>query len=602
MKLPGLTRTGHGPDSDGAPFRRRGRIVLSLLAVFVIVGLGPLGSVAWKLIDTNREALKTAQQEYQLLLASTLAQEIDINVEGLRSQLTRLATALGPAVARPGEVRDSEIRKILGDIADDRMLYLRYIDLQNRSVDSRASATIPEDLEPVFESGLQGAAEQLARHGGSLTEAVAVSEPLLLAGDPPRAALVLSAPVAAGSGFRGVLSALVDLQTVWDSIVDRRRTGHVTFIVDESGRMFASNDAGGVRAGANLGDSAIVQRFRSAKGRATETLPFSWKEQGQDVPYLGSYERTREGWGVFVLARERQVYEPVREMVQSTWSWALAALGFAILAAVFFAGTLSTPINRLAAASRAFAAGDFSMRVRVRTRNEIGELADVFNRMAAKIEDDIRKLRRAAKENNELFLGTIRALAQAIDAKDPYTRGHSVRVNKYSVIIARYLGLPIPDVRDIHVASLLHDVGKIGIDDSVLKKPGALTPEEFGIMKTHTVLGANIMQPIKKMNKIIPGLRSHHERMSGNGYPDGLKGDEIPFMARIIAVADTFDAMTTHRPYQHAMTFEQALARINELKGVALDDRVVEAFNRAYDSGEFRNEERTAQVQQVATA
>jgi HD-GYP domain-containing protein (c-di-GMP phosphodiesterase class II) len=572
-----------------------------MLALFVIVGLGPLASVAWKLIDTNREALKTSQQEFQLLLASSIAREVDIHIEGLGSQLTRLAKAVGPAARKPSSVRRTEIRKILGDVADDRMLYLRYMDVKGNSVDSLASATIPEDLEPLFEASLRHTVETLADNPGALPDSFTISEPLLQGGNPPRAALILSAPVASRGSFRGVLTALVDLQSVWNSVIDTHRTGHTTFLSDPSGRAIASSGQS-VRSGQNLRGSGIVLRFRSAEGRSMETVPFIWSEQGRDVPYLGSYERTRQGWGVFVLARERQVYAPVREMVRSTMSWALAALGLAILAAVFFTGTLSTPINRLAAASRAFAAGDFSIRVRVRSRNEIGELADVFNRMAEKIEDDIRRLKRAAEENNELFLGTIRALAHAIDAKDPYTRGHSERVNKYSVIIAGYLGLSDDEIRDIHVASLLHDVGKIGIDDSVLKKPGALTPDEFNIIKTHPVLGANIMSPIRQMKSVIPGLRSHHERMSGNGYPDGLIGDEIPIMARIIAVADTFDAMTTHRPYQSAMSFEAALARINELKAVALDDRVVEAFNRAFSSGEFRDEERAAQVKEHAAS
>jgi len=200
-------------------------------------------------------------------------------------------------------------------------------------------------------------------------------------------------------------------------------------------------------------------------------------------------------------------------------------------------------------------------------------------------------------------MGTIRALAQAIDAKDPYTRGHSGRVNRYSVIIGRHIGLSEEDLRNIHVASLLHDVGKIGVDDSILKKPGALTPEEFSVMKSHTVLGATIMEPIGQMKRIIPGLRSHHERMNGKGYPDSLKGEEIPLMARIIAVADTFDAMTTQRPYQQAMSFEAASARINELKKVALDERVVEAFNRAYEAGELTDKEQaTENPTEAATA
>jgi len=208
-----------------------------------------------------------------------------------------------------------------------------------------------------------------------------------------------------------------------------------------------------------------------------------------------------------------------------------------------------------------------------------------LQQMAEEIEDQIRRLRKAAEENKELFLGTIRALAQAIDAKDPYTRGHSVRVNRYSVVLARQLGMSDEQIADIHVASLLHDVGKIGIHDNILQKPGQLTPDEFEVMKTHTVKGAQIMAPIKQMQRIIPGLRSHHERWEGGGYPDKLRGGEIPLMARLIAVADAFDAMTTHRPYQKAMSFPQAAQRLNDLKGVAFDARIVEAFNRAYQQG-----------------
>jgi HD-GYP domain-containing protein (c-di-GMP phosphodiesterase class II) len=207
--------------------------------------------------------------------------------------------------------------------------------------------------------------------------------------------------------------------------------------------------------------------------------------------------------------------------------------------------------------------------------------------MASELEEHIRRLKRAAAENKDLFEGTARALATAIDAKDPYTRGHSVRVNRYAVMLAGYCGLTEQQIADIHVSSLLHDVGKIGVDDNILKKPGLLTPAEFDIMKQHTVVGAAIMSPIHQMKNIIPGLRSHHERWAGGGYPDNLSGDDIPLMARIIAVADAFDAMTTDRPYQMGMTFEAAAARINELKGAAFDERIVAAFNRAFAAGEF---------------
>ena len=574
---------------SAAPFRIRVRMVYLLLAVFAFVALAPLSSVAWRLIDGNREALKTSQQEYQLLLASTISREVDIHVEALRAQLVRGSRSLASASTRPSGVVQDEARRVLEELLDERMRYLRFTDLHGRVVDSRTGPKIPEGLEPSFIAGFRAAAESLAENRQLGAGAAAHSEPLLLPGEPRRAALVLTAPVVSGGRFLGVVAALVDLQSVWDAVVEGHRTGHALFAVDRNGHLFASSDLPGVEPGGDMADSQIVKRFLEHPGRATETMPFDWapRRAAGSERYLGSYEISREGWGVFVQAKERQFYQPVSKMIESTMQWGLLALVSALLAAAVFARVLAEPIKTLAEATRAFAQGDFSARVPVRSITEVGALADTFNRMAAELEDFIRRLKRAAAENNELFLGTARALASAIDAKDPYTRGHSVRVNRYSVILARYHGLSEEDIRDIHVASLLHDVGKIGVDDAILKKPGKLTPEEFEVMKLHTVIGANIMAPIRQMKRLLPGLRSHHERWTGEGYPDNLKGEGIPLMARIIAVADSFDAMTTERPYQNAMSFEAALARLNELKRTGFDEHIVESFNRAYRAGEF---------------
>ncbi len=600
-----LRRSGEaGHHSAGnPPIRRRGRILFSLLGVFVIVGLVPLGTVAWKLIDINREALKTSSQELQLLIARSTARELDGQVDALRSQLSSAARAVGGIVGRPGRPDEGTLRQALADVTDDRMLYLRYTDLRGGRVDTRATATVSQDLDPFFIAGLRRAAESMSEsEGGGDVPIATISEPILLAGKPPRAGVILSAPVVSGGNFRGVLSALVDLQAVWEGVTRENRTGHTTFAMDRQGRVLAGGTRGGEVPDRSFTQTEIYRKFLSAPGRARETMPFTLIGNGNSERYLGSYEVTREGWGVFVEAKERQVYLPVMDMVRSTRVWALGALSLAVLAAVIFARTISNPIDRLAAATRAFAAGDLSHRVQVRSRNEIGELAEAFNRMASQIEDSIRRLKLAAEENNQLFLGTIRALAQAIDAKDPYTKGHSVRVNKYSVIIAQHLGLSREDIRSIHVASLLHDAGKIGIEDAILKKPGRLTPEELAIMRTHAERGASIMAPIRQMSKILPGLRSHHERWGGGGYPDGIAGEAIPLMARIIAAADTFDAITTNRPYQRAHTFEEAVRVLNELKGTVLDEKVVEAFNRAYGTGEFHLEERTAPEVEAATA
>src|SRR6201984_2858979 len=179
-------------------------------------------------------------------------------------------------------------------------------------------------------------------------------------------------------------------------------------------------------------------------------------------------------------------------------------------------------------------------------------------------------------------------LAAAIDEKDPYTRGHSGRVAKYSTIMGRELGLNAQDQDTLRISALLHDVGKIGVEDRVLKKPGALTQEEFELMKQHTIKGANIMRPVSQLKNMLPGIELHHEHMDGRGYPYGLTAPEIPLMARIIAVADTLDAMTTNRPYQSAMDLEFALGKIKALAGAKFDAVIVSALDAAITSGKIR--------------
>jgi putative nucleotidyltransferase with HDIG domain len=179
-------------------------------------------------------------------------------------------------------------------------------------------------------------------------------------------------------------------------------------------------------------------------------------------------------------------------------------------------------------------------------------------------------------------------LAAAIDEKDPYTRGHSGRVAKYSTLIGQELGLSIEELDKLRISALLHDVGKIGVEDRVLKKPGALTPEEFTLMKQHTVKGANIMRPVSQLKEVLPGIELHHEHIDGRGYPYGLSGPQIPLMARIIGVADTLDAMTTNRPYQTAMDLDYAMERIRVLAGTKFDPVVVTALESAVEHGKLR--------------
>lgn len=187
------------------------------------------------------------------------------------------------------------------------------------------------------------------------------------------------------------------------------------------------------------------------------------------------------------------------------------------------------------------------------------------------------------RQQAELVAGVIRALTSAIDAKDPYTCGHSDRVSRVSVRLGQQLGCDDEFLNRLYLSGLLHDVGKIGIDEAVLRKPGRLTPAEYEHIKTHPDIGYNILKDVKKLAHLLPGVRHHHESWDGRGYPDGLAGEDIPLMARIIAVADSFDAMGSDRPYRKGMADEKLDAILHEGAGKQWDAKVVEAFFQVRD-------------------
>jgi len=187
---------------------------------------------------------------------------------------------------------------------------------------------------------------------------------------------------------------------------------------------------------------------------------------------------------------------------------------------------------------------------------------------------------RLLQELHELFVESITALANAIDARDPYTRGHSQRVTEYSLRICRHLPLSQEEIDYIQYAALLHDIGKIHIRDDILHKPGKLSESEFEEMQKHPAYGAKIMEPVKRFRTILPYMFHHHEKFTGKGYPYHLKGEEIPLAARIIAVADAFDAMTSDRPYRKGFSQEDAIKELERNAGTQFDPMIVEIFIR----------------------
>jgi len=182
----------------------------------------------------------------------------------------------------------------------------------------------------------------------------------------------------------------------------------------------------------------------------------------------------------------------------------------------------------------------------------------------------------------DLFMSVIVSLTMALEAKDPYTEGHSVRVAAYSEAIGKQLGLPPRTLDMIHRSCLVHDIGKIAVDETILKKGGKLNSSEREKMDMHPLIGESILRPIALLHPLLPGVRNHHEHFDGSGYPDGLKGEAIPIEARVMAVADAFDAMTSNRPYRPAMPEEEARQELRRNAGTHFDPRVVAAFEEIY--------------------
>jgi len=217
--------------------------------------------------------------------------------------------------------------------------------------------------------------------------------------------------------------------------------------------------------------------------------------------------------------------------------------------------------------------------------------------------DDLRRMRlfagplAHALENARLyvelertFVESVTALAEAVEKRDPYTGGHLERVVAYSLLLGDRLGLSAADLELLRLGGTLHDIGKIAVPDEILRKPSRLDPEELEIMQRHTVDGAEIVGRIHSLQAIVPIVRSHHERIDGRGYPDGLAGEEIPRLTRIVAVADTYDAITTSRPYREGLGAERAAAEIRGDAGSRLCPEVAAAFAALHAAGEFRLE------------
>jgi putative nucleotidyltransferase with HDIG domain len=567
------------------PIPARIPILYVILGVLVAIGVVPMYFYSAQVESANRDRLKTNEQLLQNTVTRSLADDISQHEASLRMMLANLSSAIQVASGGDigaGHVETPELRALLENFvssSDD----IAYATLLNSGAKGIFAGGIAPDafLRRELERGFAAAREGRAYNG----QALAVGS-----GKSARTVMVVSSPVMYGGRFLGMIGSVVDLQFLIRRLDEASRTGLTAYVVDAQGRLVAANRAD-FATGQDMKHLEIVRNFvdEGIKVQLAATKEFTVEENHETTEMLGTYSPVSNlDWAVVVQKPRMEAYRGVYEMQRKGRLLALLAVFVSMIVSIYAARRITNPLEVLTESSRAIARGDFSKRVELKSRTEIGELAGTFNSMSEELQRFVEDLKRAAEENRALFIGSIQMLAGAVDEKDPYTRGHSDRVTRYSLMIAREMQLDDDFLEILRVSAQLHDVGKIGIEDHILKKPGALTPEEFEIMKTHTTKGANILREVKQLKEMLPGIELHHEALDGRGYPYGLQGDQIPLLARVIAVADTFDALTTNRPYQRAYEPKEALRIIHNLAGKRLDPAAVAALNAVYERGEIR--------------
>ena len=567
------------------PQPRRLKLQQLLFLLVLIPSIVPLLVSSFHLIGRNREILKGKETELLTHSAQVFVDRLSADLGRRRSQLEQAGNSL---VAAPGlttldrRLQEPWVGEFLRQLVDDPDFVSFYaLDQNGKGLNwgSEPNEAANRTLAEAYDTALRTLQTQyrFSVLSQNRDPAVAIAVPLEVGRDILVMQALVRLVLPSSSGAEGETFEVDDF-----------------FLIDAGGRLLWS---GGDHQDIDnaLLESELVKNWVTLP--ASTTTEINVKVGGKTTALLARVGQVQEtGWGVVAHKARDEAFRQVEDLIWDIGVSSALAVALALAFAIFATRWFSLPIQRLAETSHEIAAGNFDRRVSLQgmATVEIADMAADFNRMSDYLERYIEQLRRAAEANRSLFISSIRAFAAAIDAKDPYTRGHSERVAAYSRTIAFYMGLAKDIQEKVWISGVLHDVGKIGVQDSVLQKHGVLTPEEFDQMKLHPVIGADIAEPISALKEMIPGIRWHHEAWNGTGYPDRLKGEQIPLMARIIGVADTFDAITTNRPYQTASPPEYAIETIKKLTGTKFDARVVTAFLLAWEAGTIRLEKERA--------
>ncbi|MCS6874508.1 MAG: HD domain-containing protein [Acidobacteriota bacterium] len=563
-----------------------------VLAILFLVGLLPLLLTGWFLSERSARELRASESRYQIQLVQDKARQIEMLGQKNFDLIVGIARAFefSDEPDLSSKTLQERLKQLLSENPFLLAISIRPVLGEPLSV-YRAETIKQPELDRLCSTVLA----ELGRKN------FAIGQPQHLQNDD-EIVIPIAVPIFDESEIKAAVVGIFSLKEIASIMSEIPRMSEhelwqaglpMVFVVDERGRAVYHQDREVVANQKLLSSLKIVQEWKASSRQIRSALfPFTAEYQGTTYEMIGAYSTASFAdeiyFGVIAMQDEKKALSSVGEMRLQTWTISLVFAVLALIVGTIFVRQLTKPIFSLEKAASKIAEGDLSARIKLNSFKELETLGETFNLMSDRLQDHIERLARAAQENRELFVGTVKALAAAIDGKDKYTRGHSERVARFSVAIGRYLGLDEEELEKLRISALLHDVGKIAIDDKILKKPAPLTEEEYEIMKTHPQKGYKIMSQIPAMRDFLPGMYMHHEMVNGQGYPQGLKGDEIPLQAKIISVADTFDAMTTDRPYQKGMQMEEALNIIKSYVGTRYDGKVVEALVRACAEGKIR--------------
>ncbi|HEV2852335.1 MAG TPA: HD domain-containing phosphohydrolase [Thermoanaerobaculia bacterium] len=550
---------------------RRLKLRTVLVVALLLSGIIPLGISSALFIQKSRNVLQNTERDNLTNEAKSLSLQISSYLAGVRLQLTQLGNGLllAPGPENPAErLLEPWVQQQLQAFArgNPEVSALRVLDLDGAGLS-------PGNLSPEVQAAMNAAFEQARSRKAPAYSFVSVGQ-----GGKPQAVLAVPVPEGAPKLVIEAQLAFHPLEQVSRNVESQ---GVGVFLIDRAGKVLWSGGGGTL-------NPELLRSF--SKLAVTMTSEYEVRTPGGTRDAFAQVSAIEEsGWGLVVQKPLSEAFSDLNRMIVNAVLSTVLLVALSLFFAYLAARWVSRPIQRLAETTHQIADGNFGGNVEMKGLTfELADLAEDFNRMSGHVASYVQQLRQAAQVNRDLFIGSLRAFVAAVDAKDPYTRGHSERVAAYSRTIARYLQLPEEVQHKIWIGALLHDVGKIGVEDRILRKEGVLAPDEYEQMKMHTVIGAEIMTPIDQLREMVPAIRSHHEAWNGRGYPDGLKGEQIPLFARIVGVADTFDAITTNRPYQQAYSLQFAVETITRLTGSRFDAKVVTAFLRAFEAGEIR--------------